>query len=290
MRINNFIHTNVTMLTKNNDPYEITVTDSCNDHVGLLFDEMVNYARTLTGPITVAMSGGVDSECVARVLLAAQIQFDAVIMRLVHNSEIYNDHDINYAVAFCNTHGIVYRFFDLPFDEFYKGGENLAIAQQYGINSPQLTTHIKMAKSVDNLLIVGGSIGNLYDTEYGISSYKYDYFDRYANHNDKPVIANLFNASTRILQASINARKSVTCTLNATPTHYLHKIKTLQNGGFNIQPRPNKYTGFEKVKEHYMYETNFIKCAYDKMFRYPLEQCVPSTNINIINIPLSYFL
>jgi hypothetical protein len=79
----------------------------CRRKPGTLDVEIAAAARAIadaaTKPIYVAMSGGIDSELVARVMLRERIPFTPVIARFEKN---FNAEDIAFAFDFCRLHNL----------------------------------------------------------------------------------------------------------------------------------------------------------------------------------------
>jgi len=67
--------------------------------------------------LVVCMSGGIDSEMVARFLMAAEMNFSAAIMVL---NDGLNQHDIQYAYDFCNANNIGYEEYHVDVNKFFK--------------------------------------------------------------------------------------------------------------------------------------------------------------------------
>jgi hypothetical protein len=70
-------------------------------------DEVYNTVKTIaansTKPLYVAMSGGIDSEIIAKALLENSIPFSAITLEY---ADKLNSHDIQYAKDFCKEHSI----------------------------------------------------------------------------------------------------------------------------------------------------------------------------------------
>jgi len=70
-------------------------------------DELSNTVKTIASnskkPLYVALSGGIDSEIIARTLLENSIRFSAITVEYTDN---LNSHDIQYAKDFCKEHSI----------------------------------------------------------------------------------------------------------------------------------------------------------------------------------------
>lgn len=74
-------------------------------------------AENTTKPIYVAMSGGIDSELVARILIQEKIRFVPVIVQFDHD---YNKQDISYAFDFCKLHNLNPEIIQLDIVDFFE--------------------------------------------------------------------------------------------------------------------------------------------------------------------------
>ena len=77
-------------------------------------DEVVNTIKTIaktTGrPLYIGMSGGIDGEFIARILLENSIPFSAITLRYTGDQ---NYHDMVYAVEFCKKHSVPHHIIDV---------------------------------------------------------------------------------------------------------------------------------------------------------------------------------
>ena len=62
------------------------------------------------GDTVLCLSGGVDSEMMARVFLSCGFIFKVAILRFKNDLNLY---DIRYAVSFCDFYNLTYEFVDL---------------------------------------------------------------------------------------------------------------------------------------------------------------------------------
>ena len=130
---------------------------------GLYLEELKNTLKTLINPL-VYMSGGLDSEFVARAMLDASIQFKVVIFRLTDEKhDVLNAEDIHYALDFCEEHGIVPIINTICVPNLWNSEMFIDIAKGTTFNSPQLNTHAYMAEVMaaefpDSTHIFGGEI------------------------------------------------------------------------------------------------------------------------------------
>lgn len=98
-------------------------------------------------PIRLLISGGGDSEIMARSFIDANIKFDAAIMRYKVANRIVNEYDIIYAINFCRNNNIVYKFYDL---NILDGNWDFdyTIIQSAQANNPHIFSHMWLMKKV----------------------------------------------------------------------------------------------------------------------------------------------
>ncbi len=175
--------------------------------------------------ILIAMSGGMDSEVVARSFLEAKVPFEAVIFRYENESNL---HDIKSAVDFCNSNNLKINFVDINVLEFLDTGEYLDFTSLYNCNSPLFSVHLEACKhlkndfvifsgsapvlrlpplvhrnfhSLDRFYIIKNTIENFVQTEFPIeNSFCYDHFFA-KNHSEG--VSNFFLYTPELILSSL---------------------------------------------------------------------------------------
>lgn len=98
-------------------------------------------------PLYVCMSGGIDSEVIARSFFAADIPFEAVTFRHLQNT---NEHDIAYVFEWCYKNNVKLNV--IPFDvtEFFVSGIPRIIEQGYyaGVGTHLSYMYIHFARTI----------------------------------------------------------------------------------------------------------------------------------------------
>lgn len=127
----------------------------CQTEPGSFLDESIRAARLIgevaDGPIHVLFSGGVDSEVVMQCFLAAQVPVTAAIMRFAND---LNQHDIAFAVQFCERHSIPYRFYDLDIEAFIHN-RLLEYTIPVRCNAPMLAATMWLVDQIDGYPVLG---------------------------------------------------------------------------------------------------------------------------------------
>ena len=103
-------------------------------------------------PLFVMMSGGIDSEVVARSFKDANIDFTAAVLRYNDN---LNKHDITYAEEWCDCNSVKIEYFDITPVKFWfsKNALNISNDSQTGI--PEILCTMWMIENIKGLPIVG---------------------------------------------------------------------------------------------------------------------------------------
>lgn len=235
-------------------------------------------------------SGGIDSQVMVDCFLRANVVFDVVIMRFPNN---LNLHDIKTAIEFCDLRNINYKFIDIDVISFLSR-DLMTFADHHDVSSPQFATHFKMFEQLQEQgytsavcggnMLVNSSDGWIYPTTKEQSdwrkfsensgfyvmgdflSYYWKFSILFSCHSEKPM---LHDNSTINLLGFVNNYDEL------VDARYRHKISNYRAAGFDIIPQETKLTGFEKVKEHFEFETG-DGWTFEKRFRFPLTLKNPS--------------
>jgi hypothetical protein len=115
---------------------------SSNDFKNLLISSISDFTK----PVLLYLSGGLDSELLANILLEAGKPFTPVIFCWTKNAVVQNQNEVQFAFDFCASHGLtpIVKSIDLPSLWASEHFKQLSIDIQ--IASPQLVTHAYMVK------------------------------------------------------------------------------------------------------------------------------------------------
>jgi hypothetical protein len=113
-------------------------------------------AQSKNKKIVIALSGGLDSEVVARSFLEANVPFEAAILKYLPD---LNDHDIQFAFHFCKLNNIKVNQIDIDVFQFYKSSAHRESYELYHCNSPMFSVHLELCRQFKNdFLIFGGVV------------------------------------------------------------------------------------------------------------------------------------
>lgn len=243
-------------------------------------DEAIAAARlifqSMPKPLYLCLSGGVDSEAMAQVFLMAQVPFTPVIMRFPNR---LNEFDINYAFAFCERHALRPEVIDLDPLNFYREGEHFDWCHQYRCRSPHFSVHFKLAK----ILNPGTSIFPWQAPtfiplgERNMFTLPEDHhlaYLRFAQGESLPMVPFFFLYTPNLLKSffSLPSLKNILATGKVTGDYYELKVSLYNEAGLRVQRRPQKWTGFEKIKKLLQAQFATEMPIYEELYRYPLQR------------------
>lgn len=210
--------------------------------------------RTFAGKkLALFLSGGIDSEIMARAFYEAKIPFKARILRMAKNK---NKHDWSWAVKWCKAHHVAYEFYDLDPIEFVQSGEYLKYADEAECS---LFTIIHMIKMMEDVAALGeipimGS-GDCY-LEYNKSKRwvmperrKFASFHRYADKKKFAAVPSFFQWSPELMASFLLDPVILNVVLSSKPKrHYTNPLKQEFYASHfpGLKKRP-KYIGYEKL-------------------------------------------
>ena len=220
-------------------------------------------------PITLMVSGGVDSQAMAYAFKTAGVPVRYLMAR--YNDGI-NDDDI-FSTSFYEDNQIPVDIIDLDIIHFHEN-EIFKWGRLYENHSPHLLSHCKIASMVtEGTVVSSGAV--VTRRHHGEMDYSVFGLDRYARISGKPVVGFFFSYDPCLVWAL----RDLT---NTVKDHYLSKVSIYNQAGFPVIAQPTgKRHGFEKLKTLYddrpVSSKTRIRYAgkpsarpYDLLFRYPL--------------------
>ncbi|MBI3419109.1 MAG: hypothetical protein HY053_03140 [Proteobacteria bacterium] len=229
-------------------------------------------AEAATKPIYVAMSGGIDSELVARTMLQERIPFTPLIAQFEND---YNKDDIAYALDFCRRHNLTPEIVKLDIIAFFKDS----------IHTPYILANCAHLMQM-HLMRHAARLGGMAVIAVGEQ--------RYAIEDGKVFVPVPIEriAVTHFMQAE--GVEGVSAFYCYTPEMMLSLLREAKAHGFgevsefahnikediyrkfwpDLSPRP-KYSGFENVLEHRRAAQKKLHKKYGPMlikFMIPLDE------------------
>lgn len=245
--------------------------------------------------VVVPMSGGVDSECVAYACVRGNIAFEPAIVEYYYDGMLINEYDIKYAFDFCKCHKLVPTVYKLNFNNFFEQSEYLKYAIEYKVVSPQLCCHMWLMSQYTNMnkaLVFNGDvmppIKHGVDGKYDIPHMPYMYYSyhRFLLNNNMTGIGGLATHSDDIISAFIKVMtKNYKDLYKLEP--YNRKCTIYKLAGFNVDPKPKKFTGFETMKKMCTEKSGRTdgRCHFDETYRMPLYNMIKEPSMfNYMNL------
>lgn len=184
------------------NPFDITLTDTRFEinfrppekKPADWYQELINAARlyhSIERPIYLGLSGGIDSEIIAKLFIQEGVKFTPLILEYHYGGKVINEHDIQYAKKFCENNKIeplihhvrvdklLMMFFDEQYYPYYRVSGVYQFVQIYLVN---------LVESMGGFLVMGSGVQTWsYDRCLKFKVYSV-YFNIYEYMNDRNII------------------------------------------------------------------------------------------------------
>ena len=232
-----------------------------------LIDAYGEVLRNIDHPITIPMSGGIDSEAIAQAAIKHNVPFNAVTMRYIYDGRCFNEHDYRYATSFCQANNIQHRFIDLNCNWFYEEENYLHYVTHYFSESPQLCAHLWMFDQLSDFVIFPGDVPVVLENgKLTLPPFQYFSYDYLAHSQNKKSITHMLMHTKQILVSALKlSQKRKT---NSSDKH-TSKCLFYEGGGFEVDWCRVKQTGFEHLKKHISdkYKEEHTQRTFDAFYR-----------------------
>lgn len=234
------------------------------------------YAQAASKPVTLMVSGGIDSQCMMQAFAAAKVPFRAIFMRDKNN---VNSLDADSVIRFSQKMNIPLHIFDEDFIGYIKSYSYLPMAFKYRFNNPEYGLLLSLMDRFPEaypvyagrpISISSGLKGERVLGLCGDETWsKARYLER--NHREGAVE---FLIHTPELMASFLQMKTALGFPSGGQWSYHNKLALLKEGGFDISLAPPvKATGFEDLFDRFP-QTPFGNEIWT-MHRAPLKSLFP---------------
>jgi hypothetical protein len=280
--------------------FKQTVNDPLSAAIEAVNDIVKNYPP----PYNLLASGGIDSQAMLYAWKKSNHPFNVYTFRY---NKTYNSHDMETLHLFGEQENIDYTIVDFDYFKFLEEDYD-SIAHRYQCSSPQIAMHIKMASFFNEGTCVysGNFLGyNGAQLTYAILAvYRFS-----KTPEGKNVVPYFFLHTPELAHSLIqySRNNSLDNDLANNSTHnttYMSRIIMYRATGFPVIPQKEKFTGFEKFKEHYDSHDYVLKDPntrlrwqkkpsrrpFDWIFRYPYEDKFGCPFITFILNPLPYVI
>jgi hypothetical protein len=253
-----------------------------NDPLAAAIEAVNSIVENYPPPYNLLASGGIDSQAMIYAWKKSNHPFNVYTVRY---NETYNLHDIETLPLFCEQEGIPYRIIDFDYFKFLEE-EYDSIANRYQCSSPQISMHIKMSSFFDEgTCIYSGN--SLNDTGANLSNAILGLYRFSQTPEGKNTIPYFFLHTPELAYSFKQAKfvKKLKYSRDNVGYGQDPRVKIYHSAGFPIIPQAQKFTGFEKFKEHYDSHDYVLKDnknrlrwhnkashrPFDWLFRYPYE-------------------
>jgi hypothetical protein len=273
--------------------FKETVKSPIQAAVEAVNDIVKNYPP----PYNLFVSGGIDSQAMLYAWKTSNHPFNVYTFRY---NETYNIHDIKTLFLFCERENIPYTIVDFDYFKFLEE-EYDGIAKKYKCSSPQISMHIKMANMFTGTNVFSG---NFLLQESAVLTHAILGIYRYSRTSEgKNTIPYFFLHTPELAYSMHGFKQDNFDKINELEKlGYRRKARVYNLVGFPVMPQEQKFTGFEKFKEHYDSHTyvkddpkNRLKFGnkdsarpFDWLFRYPYEELFGEPRLNFILNPPPY--
>jgi hypothetical protein len=268
-----------------------------HSHLTESLDITIEYCREIAShtplPIALMLSGGVDSQAMAYAFHRSGIKTRNVMAS--YPSRI-NIHDMDR--TFYDRNGISIEVMDVDIVDFHER-EIFDWAKIYGISSPHILSHCKIASILKNYFVVSSGCIMGHPKIGGSGKMNYSVFGltRFSEISGQKMIGYFFNQNPHLVYSTLST--DIDIEFDEAMDVYDAKCRLYHASGFPVIPQTEKTHGFEKLKNYYdshtvpiatrlRYATEDSNRSYDLLFRYPLETIAPYSLRHLTKYPTEF--
>lgn len=116
----------------------------------LVVEDNPNQGDEIRTP-NIMLSGGMDSELVARAFLMADLSFSVHIGQWFYRGEVVNEHDTKYAFDFCRNNDIPPIDHRIDLDPLIDGSDGDRLFEEFGIWSVRMMAQMVLMERIDRM-------------------------------------------------------------------------------------------------------------------------------------------
>ena len=264
--------------TVNNTTIDFTTTNkllASNEATKLTVETIIN---NYPSPYHLMISGGVDSQAM---LYAWKLYGrDYIPVSVVYNDDM-NTHDLETLAIFAEREKIEVTYIDFDLLKFYET-EYDDLCKKYQCISPHFGAHLGMTQTLTGTCIFSGDCLGIESAAVGNNN-----LCLLRASKERSIVPYFFLHTPEIAYC-INYHRYIMqdLTVSEDDTEYETKVKIWTQLGFPVIAQPQKFTGFEKIKDYYdetyghlitpkirlKYAKKPSTRAYDLLLRYPYEK------------------
>lgn len=245
--------------------------------------------------LNLCLSGGIDSSCMLEAFHILGLNFNVTFMAFEQD---LNLHDIKTNLDLCSFLGIPYRILTLDVLRFFESGRHMDYAHQYRCQSPQIAAHLWMLDQIDGIPLLAGNPFVACEREgstffVGLPSDLHCSYFRYLESTQRLGVPWFFIYSPELCSSFLRVPTALKLQTRASAPEdytYLCKCTSYREAGFSSQPRTDKYTGFERVRDYYDKKLGTQHgVGFDRLFREPMTELNPFPKSSLQLVPREYF-
>jgi hypothetical protein len=254
-----FIKDNYLRVSGTGDSFRFEV-DPPKDRSVEFHDACISVANEVysqkQGKLYLMYSGGVDSEYILELFLSLGMDITPVIVRLKPN---YNEHDIKYAIDFCESRKLKPIIYDIDFDDFVKSGKIIEIGEASRCGAYELPSTFHAVSQLDGTIVMG-SHGPPHITKFKIPGGVWvvnemeklhsalRYFEHNKIHGYPFFLAHTAEQYYSFLMHPTNKDLAENKYLGWQNNNFIKWKMFNELSGFNMPERP-KFTGYENIEK-----------------------------------------
>ena len=264
-----FIKDNYLRVSGTGDSFRFEV-DPPKDRTIKFQDACISVANEVyskkQGKLYLMYSGGVDSEYILELFLSLGMDVTPVIIRLKPN---YNEHDIKYAIDFCESKKLKPIIYDIDYDNFVKSGKIIEVGESSRCGAYQLPATFHAVSQLDGTIVMG-SHGPTHITKFKTPDGKWvvdeleqlhsvlHHFDNNKIYGCPFFLAHTAEQYYSFLMHPINRDLAENKYLGWQNNNFMKWKMFSELSGFNIPERP-KFTGYENIENSDIYKHQNIQ-------------------------------
>lgn len=266
-----------------------------NDPLVAAIEAVNDIVKKYPPPYNLLASGGIDSQAMLYAWKKSNHPFKVYTFRY---NDTYNAHDLETLPLFCEQEGIDYSIIDFDYFKFLEE-EYDSLAHRYQCSSPQIAMHIKMASFfTEGTCVYSGNFLSFNSAQLTHAILAVYRFSR--TPEGKNIIPYFFlhtpELAYSVNQALLDKKLVIDHETDSSQFGKNAKTKIYRTFGIPVIPQKNKFTGFEKFKDHYdthdyvlkdpknrlRWQYKLSKRPFDWLFRYPYEDLFGCPHITFV--------
>lgn len=199
--------------------------------------------RDYPPPYTLYLSGGVDSQAMLYAWHTSGVPYKTFSARFEND---LNDYDIQNLEIFAGCHEMNIQYYDVSVLDFFQNEHDI-YAHKYLCGSPQITFHMKLIEmTTEGTCIMSGELLTKSTGRSGLPHHNNTALFHFRDKTKQNFVPFFFMYTKDLAYSCQNPQYKI-----KFPNEYLHKVYLYHLNGYPVLAQPDKFTGFEKIKQLY---------------------------------------